>query len=116
MKEAAAPGSPASASQRRLQFDRIVLLRNRVRMQDAVDLSESLLRDGIDVAPYAQAAAADAYLYLRQPEKARDLFLQAQSKGEIDFGAQVEGYRSDMTRTLSTPTPTPSSTNRRSRR
>lgn len=89
LKEAAASGDPATATQRRLEFDRIVLLRNRVRMQETVDLHESLVRDGVDVAPYAQAAAADAYLYLHQPEKARDLFLQAQSKGENDFGAQV---------------------------
>jgi biofilm PGA synthesis protein PgaA len=89
LKDAAASGSPAGAKQHRLQFDRIVLLRNRVRMQEAVDLYENLIRDGVDVAPHAQAAAADAYLYLRQPEKARDLFLQAQSKGESEFSAQI---------------------------
>ncbi len=88
-KDAAASSNPANANQRRLQFDRIVLLRNRVRMQEAVDLHESLVRDSVDVAPYAQAAAAAAYLYLHQPEKARDLFLQAQSKGESDFAAQI---------------------------
>lgn len=89
LKEAAASGNAASATQRRLQFDRIVLLRNRVRMQEAVDLYEKLFRDGMDVAPYAQTAAADAYLYLRRPERARDLFLRAQSRGESGFGAQV---------------------------
>lgn len=89
LKEVAASGSAADATQRRLQFDRLVLLRNRVRMQEAVDLHESLVRDNIEVAPYALAAAADAYLYLHQPGKARDLFLQAQSKGESEFAAQV---------------------------
>src|SRR5882724_8260831 len=89
LKDAVASGNAANATQRRLQFDRIVLLRNRVRMREAADLFDSLVRDGVDVAPYAQIAAADAYLYLRQPEKARDLFLQAQSKGENNFGAQV---------------------------
>ena len=89
LKDAVAPGDAANATRRRLQFDRIVLLRNRVRMREAADLFESLVRDGVDVAPYAQIAAADAYLYLRQPEKARDLFLQAQSRGENNFGAQV---------------------------
>ncbi len=81
--------APASAAQRRLQFDRIVLLRNRVRMRDCADLYESLAGGGIEVPPYAQVAAADAYLYLREPEKARDLFLQAQARGENGFGAQV---------------------------
>ena len=84
-----AQAEPASAARRRLQFDRIVLLRNRVRMREAADLYESLAGGGIEVPPYAQVAAADAYLYLHQPEKARDLFLQAQSKGENGFGAQV---------------------------
>lgn len=89
LKETAVSGKSASATQRRLQFDRIVLLRNRVRMQEATDLYESLNRDGVEVAPYVQAAAADAYLHLRQPEKARDLFLQAQSRGETEFGAKI---------------------------
>lgn len=89
LKEAAASGIAANATARRLQFDRIVLLRNRVRMREAADLHESLVRDSVDVAPHAQAAAADAYLYLHQPEKARDLFLQARSKGESDFAAQI---------------------------
>jgi len=89
LKDAAASGSPAGATVHRLQFDRIVLLRNRVRMQEAADLYASLIRDGVEVAPYAQAAAADAYLHLRQPEKARDLFLQAQSRGEPEFRAQI---------------------------
>lgn len=88
LQEATA-GKSGGTAQWRLQFDRIVLLCNRVRMQEAVDLYEHLAGGGIEVPPYAQAAAADAYLYLRQPEKARDLFLKAQSQGEGDFGAQV---------------------------
>ena len=89
LQEAAVSGQGASITRQRLQFDRIVLLRNRVRMREAADVYESLVRDAVEIAPYAQVAAADAYLYLRQPEKARDLFLQAQSKGENGFGAQV---------------------------
>jgi biofilm PGA synthesis protein PgaA len=88
LAEADASGQPEAAV-RRLQFDRIVLLRNRVRMQDAVDVHERLVGQGVEVAPYAQVAAADAYLYLRQPEKARDLYLAAQSRGELDFSAKV---------------------------
>jgi biofilm PGA synthesis protein PgaA len=89
LQDATASKTAAPATQRRLQFDRIVLLRNRVRMREAVDLYQRLVREGVEIASYAQAAAADAYLYLRQPEMARDLFLQAQSKSENDFAAQI---------------------------
>lgn len=89
LQQAQAAGQPASPALRRLQFDRIVLLRNRVRMREAADLHDSLVRDGVDVAPYAQVAAADAFLYLHQPERARDLFLQAQAHGASEFSAQV---------------------------
>jgi len=91
LKEATGSANPESAK-RRLQFDRIVLLRNRVRMREAADLFESLIHGAVAVPPYAKVAAADAYLNLREPEKARDLFLQAQSGGESDFGAQVGLY------------------------
>lgn len=84
-----ATGREGEETLRRLQFDRIVALRNRFYMRQAVDLYESLVREQVAVAPYAQAAAADAYLYLRQPERARDLYLQAQATGENDFAAQV---------------------------
>jgi biofilm PGA synthesis protein PgaA len=82
------PAASGSA-RRRLQFDRIVLLRQRLRMREAVDLHESLVRDGIEVASYAQVAAADAWLHLRQPERARDLYLQALAKDENNFSAQI---------------------------
>ena len=88
MREAAAnPG--AEAARRRLQFDRIVALRNRFYMRPAVSLYESMVHEQAEVAPYAQVAAADAFLYLRQPERARDLYLQAQAKGANEFAAQV---------------------------
>lgn len=89
LAQAAASNQANGPPVRRLQFDRVVLLRNRVRMQEAVDLYERLLCEGVGVAPYAQAAAADAYLYLRQPEKARELFVSAQSQGEREFGAKL---------------------------
>jgi biofilm PGA synthesis protein PgaA len=88
----AAPGNAGGATQRRLRFDRIVLLRHRLRMREAVELFESLVRDGVDVAPYAQVAAADAYLHLREPEKARDLYLRAQADGETGFDVQIGLY------------------------
>jgi biofilm PGA synthesis protein PgaA len=62
------------AAARRLQFDRIEALRNRARMREAAALYESLVADGVEVPPYAQIAAADAYLYTRTArEGARSL-------------------------------------------
>ncbi|MEO8164004.1 MAG: poly-beta-1,6 N-acetyl-D-glucosamine export porin PgaA, partial [Betaproteobacteria bacterium] len=81
--------APDVTPRQRLQFDRIVLLRNRLRMQEAKQLYESLVRDHVDIPPYAQVAAAEAYLSLQQPVKARDLFIQAQAQGESSFAAQV---------------------------
>lgn len=59
----------------RVQFDRLVALRDRSRMEEAVKLYESLLARKINVPAYARFAVADAYLYLQQPEIARDLYL-----------------------------------------
>ena len=78
------------AEVRRLQFDRIEALRNRARMREAVALHESLAAEGVEVPAYAQIAAADAYLYLEQPEKARDLYLRALQQTSDNFNAQVQ--------------------------
>ncbi len=59
------------------QFDRLVALRDRGRMREVVDLYASLARNKADVPPYAQVAAADAYLQLELPEAARDLYRSA---------------------------------------
>ncbi len=69
---------------RRARFDRVLALRTRVRMREAVDLYEALRKDSADIPPYVTIAAADAYLYLEQPQHARDLYLQAQKAGDDD--------------------------------
>jgi biofilm PGA synthesis protein PgaA len=61
----------------RARFDRLVALRDRVRMTEAVAEYEELDKGGALVPEFALAAAADAYLYLRAPEKARPLFARA---------------------------------------
>ena len=83
-------GQTGSAAERRLLFDRIEALRNRVRMKDAVDLYERLVNEGIEVPPHARIAAADAYLYLEEPETARDLYLNALPHVEDNFAGQVQ--------------------------
>ncbi|MGH8768665.1 MAG: poly-beta-1,6 N-acetyl-D-glucosamine export porin PgaA, partial [Burkholderiales bacterium] len=89
LQELQASGKNGAAA-RRLQFDRIEALRNRVRMREAVALYESLDAEGVEVPPYAQVAAADAYLYLEQPEKARDLYLRALPQISDSFSTQVQ--------------------------
>ncbi len=66
-----------SPSSRYADFDRIVALRDRVRMLDAIALFQNLKKQQINIPAYALAAAADAYLHQRQPEQARDLYQQA---------------------------------------
>ncbi len=67
---AALPRTPAeAAARRRLRLDRLVALRDRVRMEEAAREGEAL-RSGGALPPYAEEAYADALLYLRRPEEA----------------------------------------------
>lgn len=78
------------------QFDRMVALRDRQRMKEVVQLYQSLLAQGVTLPPYANAAAADAYLYLEQPEQARDLYRTAirdASRGDV---ADVNGWHAAL--------------------
>ena len=69
----ARPGPP-SASLRRAQFDLLVAYRDRSRMRDAVAVYERLRQAGVTVPPYSRLSAASAYLYLEDPETARELY------------------------------------------
>ena len=71
------PDMALSRSERQLALDRIGALRERYRMREAVTLYESLEARGEALPAYAKASAASAYLYLEQPEKARDLYREA---------------------------------------
>lgn len=53
-----------------LVFDRIVALRNRYRMQEAINQYEQLVRAQVNTPAYVLSAAGDAYLYKRMPEEA----------------------------------------------
>ncbi|MDB5772837.1 MAG: hmsH [Burkholderia sp.] len=73
------------------QFDRLVALRDRYRMREAVDLYESLAASNITIPSYANAAAADAYLYLEQPDRARELYLEAlKDAGQLETTEWME--------------------------
>jgi biofilm PGA synthesis protein PgaA len=75
------------------QLDRLVALRDRVRMREAVELYESLDGKKLAIPPYAKAAAADAYLYLEQPEKARDLYREALNAASADDKAEIPDWQ-----------------------
>lgn len=72
-------------------FDHMVALRDRQMMKEVVQLYKELSAAGIVMPAYAKAAAADAYLYLEQPEISRDLYTAAIkdiSAGDVaDVGA-----------------------------
>lgn len=56
--------------------DRLVALRDRVQMGEAVAEYDKLRAAGATPPVYSLQAAADAYLHLEQPEQARELYLQ----------------------------------------
>lgn len=59
---------------RRTRFDKVVALKNRLRREESVLEFEQLLADGVKPRPYVIRAAADAYLGLNQPARAKELF------------------------------------------
>lgn len=71
------------------RIDRIVALRNRVFMPQAVAQYEQLKADEVVIPAYALKAAGDAYLYLQQPERARELYLQALQDMPGDFETRL---------------------------
>jgi biofilm PGA synthesis protein PgaA len=101
-----------SPSAQRAEFDRIVVLRNRARMREAIALYRDLSQRRVQVPAYALAAVADAYLYQQEPERARDLYLQALSLSKNDrdypnrewqfqlFDAYVDANEFDAARKL----------------
>jgi len=68
------PNAVLNAPERQLALDRIGALRDRFRMQEAVTLYEAMATRTPAVPWWAQSSAASAYLYLKQPEKSRDLY------------------------------------------
>lgn len=64
------------------KFDRVIALKDRGDMLEAVQLYRTLVDDNISTPPYVKFAAADAYLFLEQPNTARDLYLE----GLKDYG------------------------------
>jgi biofilm PGA synthesis protein PgaA len=73
----------------RTRFDRMVALRNRFRMDLVVEEYQRLAQQGLEIPAYALSAAADAYLYRKQPEQAESLYQQVLVRQPDDFAAQL---------------------------
>lgn len=78
------------------KFDRMVALRDRQMMKEVVQLYEELLAAKVEMPSYAKAAAADAYLYLEQPEQARDLYIAAITDAGRGDVANVDSWRNGL--------------------
>lgn len=71
--------------QRRIRFDRIVALKSQQRMTEAVSEYERLAAATDSIPAYVLGAAAGAYSYLRQPEKAQELLARALQQEPDNF-------------------------------
>ena len=81
-------GKAASPDIIRARLDRMVALRDRTRMQDVVNEYNSLVAEGVTIPNYALSAPADAFLYLRDGEQARDLYLKILATEPDNFEAR----------------------------
>jgi biofilm PGA synthesis protein PgaA len=72
-----ADGEGAGDALLRARSDRLIALFDRGRMNDAVQDYAALINAGFAVPTYALPSVASAYLALRQPETARDLYRRA---------------------------------------
>jgi biofilm PGA synthesis protein PgaA len=85
------PANELNAVERQLVLDRIGALRERYRMRDAIALYEAMAARGA-VPAYAQSGAASAYLYLEQPERARDLYRAALATDPDNLESRIGLY------------------------
>ena len=79
----------ARAFELRTRLDRLVALRDRFRMSDVILEYEILRQEGAVFPNYVLSAVADAYLYLQQPDQARELQQQILKRQPDDFDAQL---------------------------
>lgn len=81
------PPPEAAGLRRKLRLDRLVALRDRLRLQEAVEEGDVLGRDG-PLPPYAELAYADALLGIRRPEAARDAYNRVLAVSPRDVAAR----------------------------
>jgi biofilm PGA synthesis protein PgaA len=90
--ELEARGDSAGAALQRARFDLLVAYRDRSRMRDAVAVYERLRQEGVTVPAYARLSAASAYLYLENPETARDLYQSVVDENPRDAEVRFEAH------------------------
>jgi biofilm PGA synthesis protein PgaA len=69
----------------RARFDRMIALRDRARWQDVINEYNDLVGQGVEIPAFALEPVGEAYLALRQPEVARDIFLKVLQSEPNDF-------------------------------
>jgi biofilm PGA synthesis protein PgaA len=67
------------------RFDLIIALRDRVYMQEAVTEGEKLVAENIKLSPEVMIALGDAYLYLEEPELAKQWYFSALKESPKSF-------------------------------
>lgn len=72
---------------RRLRLDRLVALRDRMRMTEALEEGEALRADGA-LPAYADQAYGDALLYMRRAEESRDAYYRVLASFPKDVQAR----------------------------
>lgn len=85
---------PEDASEARLRNrrDRVLALRQRDRMDEAIAAFEAFEADGGAVPAYVLEAAADAYLYQRRPERAAALYRRVLEHDRWNYNARAALY------------------------
>ena len=83
-------GPDAQVDIRRARLDRVMALVQRNLMQDAVSQYEGLVREGVSIPPYVLSSVGDAYMYLHEPEQARDIYLEVLRTNPKNFNARKQ--------------------------
>jgi len=81
-------GSVATPEVTRARFDRIIALGDRSRMRDVVAEYERMKAESITPPAYVLSVVGGAYLYLRKPEEARNIYLEVLHQNPHDFESQ----------------------------
>lgn len=69
----------------RARLDRIIALRNRNLMQEVIVQYHKLQDDHITIPPYVLSSVGDAYMYMHEPEQARDIYLEVLKSDPKNF-------------------------------
>jgi len=89
LQQLKAAGKDESADARRARYDLIAALYDRLDMHRVITLYKQIPLSPAAIPPYVLSAVANAYLYVHQPARARDLLLQALRQTPGNFDARL---------------------------